>query len=186
MNQPKVAVLAAAGHGRRIHPRRRAVPKVMLEVAGKPLLIRNLELVRDELNVKDFIVVIGHLGDQVREALGDGSAWGVRVRFVENEHVDGGLGTILSAIQPILNERFYLILGDELYLNSNHSELRDVADDCIAACALWKCQDERLSERRPNRRADGETVEGRCPRVGDRDVCVFAGDLRFRNAPRKG
>ena len=144
MNQPKVAVLAAAGHGRRIHPRRRAVPKVMLEVAGKPLLIRNLELVRDELNVKDFIVVIGHLGDQVREALGDGSAWGVRVRFVENEHVDGGLGTILSAIQPILNERFYLILGDELYLNSNHSELRDVADDCIAACALWKCQDERL------------------------------------------
>lgn len=144
MKQPRVAVLAAAGHGRRVHPRRRAVPKVMLEVAGKPLLIRNLELSRDELGIEDFIVVIGHLGDQIRMALGDGSSWGVRIRYVENEHVDGGLGTILSAIQPLLDERFYLILGDELYLNSNHSELREMSDDCIAVCALWKCRDERL------------------------------------------
>ena len=144
MNQPTVAVLAAAGRGRRVHPRRRAVPKVMLEVAGKPLLVRNLELLRDELGVEDFIVVIGHLGDQIREALGDGGSFGVRVRYVENEYVDGGLGTILSVVEPLLDERFYLVLGDELYLNSNHSELREVDDDCIAVCALWKCQDERL------------------------------------------
>jgi len=116
----------------------------MLDVAGKSLLIRNLELVRDQLGVEQFVVVIGHLGDQVREALGDGSSWGVQIRYVENEYVDGGLGTILSVIKPILDERFYLVLGDELYLDSNHSELSEVDDDCIAVCALWKCKDERL------------------------------------------
>ena len=77
MEQPRVAVLAAAGRGRRVHPRRRAVPKVLLEVAGKSLLIRNLELARDDLGVLDFIVVVGHLGDQIREALGDGTAGGL-------------------------------------------------------------------------------------------------------------
>ena len=144
MEQPRVAVLAAAGRGRRVHPRRRAVPKVLLEVAGKPLLIRNLELARDDLGVLDFIVVVGHLGDQIREALGDGSAFGVDIRYVENDDVDGGLGTVLPAVEPFLRERFYLILGDELYLDSNHADLKAMSSDCMAICALWDCEDERL------------------------------------------
>ncbi len=144
MNQPRVAVLAAAGRGRRVHPRRRMVPKVLLDVAGSSLLVRNLELVRDQLQVDDFIVVIGHLGDQIREVLGDGSRFGVRVRYVENEWVDRGLGTIFSAIEPLLDEPFYLVLGDELYLNSNHADLRGFEGDFIAVCALWRCQDDRI------------------------------------------
>lgn len=144
MEEPRVAVLAAAGRGRRVHPRRRAVPKVLLQVAGKTLLVRNLELVRDELGVKDFIVVVGHLGDQIREALGEGDSFGVRIRYVENENVEGGLGTILSAIEPHVTERFYLVLGDELYLGSNHADLKDLSQDSVATCALWKCQDERM------------------------------------------
>lgn len=160
MEQPRVAVLAAAGRGHRVHPRRRAIPKVLLEVAGKPLLVRNLELARDHLGVVEFLVVVGHLGEQVREALGDGSAFGVQIRYVENDQVDGGLGTVLPAIQSVVHERFYLILGDELYLNSNHAELRNMSPDCTAVCTLWDCEDERQIRKNYVVRQDGGRIVG--------------------------
>ena len=64
MTAPRIGVIAAAGKGRRIHPRSARVPKVMLEVAGKPLLVRNVELLRDALGIREVVLVIGHLGER--------------------------------------------------------------------------------------------------------------------------
>jgi NDP-sugar pyrophosphorylase family protein len=144
MTQPNVAVLAAAGRGQRVHPRRRALPKVMLDVAGKSLLSRNIELVRDELDIDDILIVVGHLGGQIRSALGDGSTLGVRIRYVENDNVDGGLGTLFACIEPHITEPFYLLMGDELYLDTNHRDLLNIESDYTAVCALWECEDPQL------------------------------------------
>jgi NDP-sugar pyrophosphorylase family protein len=81
---PRIGVIAAAGKGRRIHPRSSSVPKVMLEIAGKPLLVRNVELLRDALGIREIFIVIGYLGEQIREHFGDGSAFGVRIHYIEN------------------------------------------------------------------------------------------------------
>src|SRR5262249_54301532 len=64
---PRIGVIAAAGRGRRIHPRSVRVPKVMLEVAGKPLLVRNIELLRDALGVREIVLVVSHLHELIRE-----------------------------------------------------------------------------------------------------------------------
>jgi mannose-1-phosphate guanylyltransferase/phosphomannomutase len=90
---PRIGVIAAAGKGRRIHPRSSSVPKVMLEIGGKPLLARNVELMRDALGIREIHIVIGHLGDQIRAFFGDGSAFGVQIHYIENPDVDAGLGT---------------------------------------------------------------------------------------------
>jgi dTDP-glucose pyrophosphorylase len=138
---PRIGVLAAAGRGRRIHPRSVTVPKVLLEVAGTSLMERNLVLLRDQLGVRDVIVVVGHLGDSVRQQLGDGSAHGVALRYVENPHVDDGLGTILPAVEPYVREPFVLMLADELYLGTNHADLARVASPWTAVCAVHRVDD---------------------------------------------
>jgi len=120
------------------------VPKVMLEVAGTPLVVRNLELLRDALGITDVVLVVGHHADYVREKLGDGSMLGMRLRYVDNPDVDGGLGTLLLAIEPHVTEPFVLLLGDELYLESNHAELSALPDGWTAVCGIHECDDEQL------------------------------------------
>lgn len=158
MGAPRVAVLAAAGRGRRIHPRSENVPKVLLPVAGKPLLVRNLELLRDALGIRRFVTVVGHLGDRVRDALGDGQAFGVEIRYVESLDVDGGLGTIFATIEPHIDEPFVLTLGDELYLGSNHAALAEVQDPYVAVCALSPNDDAELIAKNYSVSLDGDRI----------------------------
>jgi NDP-sugar pyrophosphorylase family protein len=141
MGRPRIGVVAAAGKGRRIHPRSIKVPKVMLEVAGKPLLVRNLELLRDQLGITDVYVVVGHLAEYIRAGVGDGSALGMQVRYLVNPDVEAGLGTVLQVVEPHIREPFVMVLGDELYLETNHAELPDVADGATAVCAVTETDD---------------------------------------------
>src|SRR5215208_4227825 len=86
----RLGVLTAAGEGVRAYPRTVHTPKVLLEVAGKPLLVHNLELLRDRLGIRDVVVLVGHMADQIRSCLGDGAAHGVSVRYVEVRNVKAG------------------------------------------------------------------------------------------------
>ena len=90
--------MPAAGRGVRAWPRTVFVPKVMLEVAGKPLLQRNIEILRDDLGITDVIVIVGHLADQVRDFLGDGSRFGIQVRYVDVG--DPSMGWRAASIKP--------------------------------------------------------------------------------------
>ena len=138
----RTAIVAAAGRGSRIHPRSIAVPKVLLEVAGKPLLTRNLELLRDQLGIREVHIIIGHLGDQIRAMYGDGAALGLDVHYHVNDDVDGGLGTALFVAEGAgIAEPFVLILGDELYLDSNHRDLAGLEVPWDAVCALHRTDD---------------------------------------------
>ena len=144
MSAPRIGVIAAAGKGRRIHPRSISVPKVMLEIDGKPLLARNVELLRDAFGIRDVTIVVGYLADQIRDYFGDGSSYGVRITYLVNPDVDAGLGTLLLVVEPHVREPFVLLLGDELYLETNHPELRAVADGYTAVCAVHETDDVEL------------------------------------------
>ena len=67
------ALIPAAGRGLRAYPKTHHVPKVLLEVDGQPLLLRNLAILRDQLGIRDLTVIVGYLGDQVCDVLGNGS-----------------------------------------------------------------------------------------------------------------
>ena len=141
MSFPTLAVVAAAGKGRRIHPRSRQTPKTLLEVGGKALLTRQLELLRDELGIRRAMLVVGHLADQIRAAYGDGAQLGIQIEYVDNPDVDRGLATALFVVEPLVHEPFVMLLGDELYLKSNLAELRTVAEPYAAVCGLHSCDD---------------------------------------------
>jgi NDP-sugar pyrophosphorylase family protein len=196
---PHLAVVAAAGRGARIHPRSVAVPKVLLEVAGKPLLTRNLELLRDQLGIHEVHLVVGHLSDQIRAAYGEGTRLGLDVRYHVNADVDSGLGTVLHVIERAgIAEPFLLLLGDELYLDSNHRDLARLEGPWDAVCAIHRTDDDELIRRNYSVRLDGgritalveKPVEVPSPYVGCGTYAltpgIFADARETPRSPRTG
>jgi len=94
----------------------------VLEVHGKPLIERNIQILRDKLNIKKIIVVIGRYGDQIVDFFNDKSD-GIEIVFVE-QAVQKGIGHALLTVENHVGQNpFVVILGDEVYIDSNHEEL---------------------------------------------------------------
>ena len=113
----------------------------MIDVWGKPLLTRHLERLRDELGITKIYIIIGYLGDHIRDAYGDGSSFGLVIRYIDNPQVERGLGTALQVLERHVTEPFVLVLGDELYLRSNHRKLTDISDPYVAVCGVYPTED---------------------------------------------
>ena len=139
----RLGVIPAAGRGIRAYPRTVHIPKVMLEVAGKPLIQRNLEIMRDAFGVREVVVLVGHLQEQIREFLGDGQRFGVAVTFIDVKDPEIGLARGLALARDLLPEPFVAILGDELYLDSNHADLLPIPEPWELACAVAETEDPR-------------------------------------------
>ena len=137
-----LGLIPAAGEGIRAWPTTSWMPKVLLEVGGKPILHRNLELLRDQFGIREVVVIVGHMAEQVRASIGDGSAFGVQVRFVHCDDPKIGLARGIALAEPHLQRPFVTVLGDEVYLDSNHGELRPEGD-WFACCAVQRTADTR-------------------------------------------
>jgi NDP-sugar pyrophosphorylase family protein len=94
-------------------PEAQAVPKTLLPVAGRPFADWQLRWLA-EAGVTSIVYCIGFLGEQVRDFVGDGSQWGVRVDYVdEGSQLRGTAGALrLAADQGVLADRFLVLYGD--------------------------------------------------------------------------
>ncbi|MBI3210013.1 MAG: NTP transferase domain-containing protein [Candidatus Solibacter usitatus] len=117
-------VIAAAGKGNRAYPYTRLIPKAMIDVCGQPVLHYTIAVMRDQLGIRDVIIVVGPHGGPIREYFGNGERHGVRIRYAQNDQVDKGLAySVLRARDLVAGSHFVLMLSDELYWNSNHQNL---------------------------------------------------------------
>jgi NDP-sugar pyrophosphorylase family protein len=105
-----VAILAG-GLATRLGAVTAARPKSLLEVAGKPFAVHQLELLRRS-GLREVVFCLGHLGEQVEAALGDGSAWGLRLRYSYDGPRLLGTGGALRRALPLLGEAFFVLYGD--------------------------------------------------------------------------
>jgi MurNAc alpha-1-phosphate uridylyltransferase len=108
------ALILAAGRGERMRPLTDTTPKPLLQVQGKPLIEWHLEaLARD--GVREVVINTAHLEEQFPAALGDGSRWGLRIRYSMEGRDHGGAletaGGIAKAL-PLLGEAFWVLAGD--------------------------------------------------------------------------
>ena len=153
------ALIPAAGRGRRAYPKTAHLPKVLLEVEGKPLIQRNIEILRDQLGIRDVTIVVGYLGEQIRNRLGDGSALGVRISYLECRDVERGLAAGILQARDFFPEPFVTILGDELYLNSNHGDLRAMLGEPFdVICGLVPTADPDQIKRNYSVRLDNDSI----------------------------
>src|SRR5512136_315329 len=88
---PTKALIPAAGRGVRAYPKTTHLSKVMLEIDGIPIIERNVNLLRDQLGIRDIVIIIGYMGDQIRSYLGNGERHGVRISYIACPNPDVGL-----------------------------------------------------------------------------------------------
>src|SRR3954452_122196 len=106
------ALILAGGEGTRLRPLTTTVPKPVVPLVDRPFI----RFMIDWLNrhgVDDVVMSCGHLASGVRNVLGDGSALGIKLRYVE-EPRPLGTGGALKYAEPLLGERFLMLNGDVL------------------------------------------------------------------------
>jgi len=106
------ALILAGGEGTRLRPLTSTVPKPVVPLVDRPFIAFMLDWLRGH-GVDDVIMSCGFLASGVRNVLGDGSAYGIRLRYVE-EPQPLGTGGALKFAEEWLDERFLMLNGDVL------------------------------------------------------------------------
>lgn len=136
----ELAVLLAAGRGTRLGGLTQTIPKPLLEVGGRPMIFRILEGLAGA-GVRDVTVITGHLADVLETALGDGGRWGVALRCVRQELLDGTARAAALA-RPFLRERpFFVGWGDIVVEAANYPRVIEGAGQNGAAIAVNEVDD---------------------------------------------
>ena len=112
------AAILAGGLGTRLGSLTQTVPKPMVQVNGKPFLEHEIGLLKRS-GIDDFVLCIGHLGEMVEGYFGNGSKWGVRVRYSYDGSKLMGPAGALKGAEPLLEECFFVTYGDA-YLRADY------------------------------------------------------------------
>ena len=103
------AVIMAGGKGTRIASIKSDVPKPMIEICGKPILLWQIENLK-ACGLTDITLVIGHLGQVIRDYFQDGNSFGVRISYFEEKEPLGTAGALFKMQE--LTDDFLLLCGD--------------------------------------------------------------------------
>ncbi len=106
------ALILAAGEGTRMRPLTYTRPKVMLPIANRPILEHLIRTLAD-VGVSDVVLVVGYKEEVVRSYFGDGSDFGVRIRYVSQRRQMGTADALRSA-SHLLEDEFIVINGDNV------------------------------------------------------------------------
>ena len=106
------ALILAGGEGTRLRPLTSTVPKPVVPLVDRPFIRFMLDWLKLH-GVDDVVMSCGHLASGVRNVLGDGSAFGIRLRYVE-EPRPLGTGGALKYAESLLDDRFLMLNGDVL------------------------------------------------------------------------
>lgn len=130
--RPRIAMILAAGRGERMRPLTDRVPKPLLEVRGKALIEYHLERLA-RAGISQVVVNLAWLGAMIRDRLGDGSRYGVRIAYSEESpHALETAGGIFRAL-PLLGQQPFLVLNGDVF-----------TDYPVAGLALRKDSDAHL------------------------------------------
>ena len=114
---PPVAILVG-GLATRLRPLTEKVPKALLDLGGEPFVAHQLRLLRSR-GVDEVVLCAGFLGEQIRDAVGDGDRFGLRVRYSFDGPRQLGTGGAVRQALPLLGERFFVLYGDS-YLECDY------------------------------------------------------------------
>lgn len=116
-----VAILAG-GLATRLGDITKKIPKALLDVAGKPFVVHQLELLR-AAGVQRVVLCVQHLAEQIEAVLGDGRDYGLDVRYSYDGDKLVGTGGALRRALPHLGEDFFVLYGDS-YLRCDYQDIQ--------------------------------------------------------------
>ena len=115
--------LLAGGMATRLRPITEAIPKAMVEVAGRPFIEHQLDLLHRN-GIRRVVMCLGYRGQQLERHVGDGSARGMEIRYAyDGEKLMGTGGAIRRALD-LLGEVFWVMYGDS-YMDIDYAAVLD-------------------------------------------------------------
>jgi mannose-1-phosphate guanylyltransferase/phosphomannomutase len=115
----KKAILLVGGEGTRLRPFTLELPKAMLPIHDKPMVLHVLEQLKSH-GVNDIVMAIGYKGEKIKNYFGDGHNFGLSIKYVEEKKPLGTAGPLRLA-KKYLKEPFFIVWGDIL----SHLDLSD-------------------------------------------------------------
>jgi dTDP-glucose pyrophosphorylase len=119
-----IGVILAAGKGTRMEPFSARYPKPILPICNSPLLCHQIEMMK-RIGIEEIIVVIGHLGHEIAQALGNGIRYGVKIRYVEQRETLG-IAHALGKLEPYISSDILLTLGDVFLVTEDIESMKDI------------------------------------------------------------
>lgn len=116
-----LGIVLAGGKGTRMQPFSQRFPKPLLPVLNKPLIQYQIEMMR-ALGICDIVLLIGHKGYEIARVFGDGSALGVRIRYVEQTQMLG-IAHAVGHLEALVDRPALLFLGDIFFLPGDLREM---------------------------------------------------------------
>jgi len=125
MSKGLIGIIPAAGSGIRARPYTYEMHKGMFLLDGKPNIERHVDLMK-EMGIEEIVIVLGYMSETIQEHFGDGSNFGVRMQYVQNQHLDKGWAWSVLLAKPFMAGRHGLVaLADEFYLDTNLPSIVD-------------------------------------------------------------
>ncbi len=136
------AIILAAGRGSRLNPIDLVVPKPMVRVGGIPVLEHTIEHM-DSLGIRDITITVGHLAKIIMGHFGDGSHFGVRIRYsIENpENLLGTAGGVKKAAADWVDKEPFVVWHGDNYSNCRLDRLMKSHEQCrsdITLVTRWR------------------------------------------------
>ena len=116
------ALIFAAGLGERMRPLTDHTPKPLLRAGGKPLIAWHLEKLADA-GVHYVVINTSHLAEQFPEALGDGSLWGLRIRYAYEGPIPLETGGGMLNALPLLGEAPFIAVNGDIHSDVDYAAL---------------------------------------------------------------
>ena len=140
MSNISKAVLLAAGRGTRMRELTAELPKPMIKVRGKPILLHIVEGLQ-AAGIKNFLIIVGYHGDAVRSYFGDGTCFGLQIKYA-TQVVQDGTGRVVDLARDFVDQSpFVLSYGDILVDPGSYKAIVDLADDIEAIVSVKQNED---------------------------------------------
>ena len=106
-------IILAGGEGKRVFPLAVNKPKPMFKLLGKPLIHHVIDTLK-EAGLKDYVVVVGHCGEQIKDYLKDGSKLGVNIKYtVQKQSL--GMADALKTVEDLAEDNFFVVNADDVF-----------------------------------------------------------------------
>lgn len=140
------AVILAGGKGLRLDPTSRDLPKPMILINNKPI-IEYIVLLLKKLDFKLIYIVVGYKKELIIDYLKNGLNYDLKIEYIENKYINdkqkSGLSDAVMLARDFIKEKFLVILGDEIYVQTKHKEMiKEFKTDhnCSAMVAVYETQ----------------------------------------------
>jgi len=118
---PLEAVIMAGGRGERLRPLTDTIPKSMLKIGEKPILERNIDLLK-RYGIRKFYISVNYLSEQICEYFGNGDSKNIEIRYIYEEKPLGTAGA-LSLIKGQISTEYFIHINSDLFTDANIENL---------------------------------------------------------------